>query len=146
MNGDVIKWKNFDASNNKIQSGTITFDGNLLKLKGIIVNKAGNQVTLTIQNCTSRVADEDAGDAMSQTEDSPVYFTKSADGYRAHINVTENQSAEISMIDLLGRRVMSIPVNLNAGMNEFDIPSIQPGIFLVVIKNDHVFKAERLLF
>ncbi|MBA3647054.1 MAG: hypothetical protein H0W62_00645 [Chitinophagales bacterium] len=40
--GTTITWKNLDNSNNKIQSGSFTYKGGLMTLKGMIVNKSGN--------------------------------------------------------------------------------------------------------
>lgn len=137
--GATIKWKNYDASNTKIQNGSLVYNGQPITLKGIIVNKSGNKIQLTITNCGK------TGDASADQEEE-VYFTKSQNGYTAHVETNEDQKITVNVYDLMGRLVHTQKVSLVAGVNSFEITSTGSGIYLVNMKGNLLSYSRKLLF
>ncbi|MDW8393129.1 MAG: hypothetical protein RMK52_02685 [Chitinophagales bacterium] len=50
--GQLIKWKNFDSSNTQIQSGSFVYNGGLLTIPGVIINKSKCRLNIKIDGCS----------------------------------------------------------------------------------------------
>ena len=73
-------------------------------------------------------------------------FTRTADGYSAHVEVTVDQNSNLYMYDLMGRVVMNKQLYLQAGSNDFEIPAIGSGIFVVELRGDLFTDTKKLFF
>jgi hypothetical protein len=111
-----------------------------MTIKGLTVNKTGNKIELKIGDC------ERSSDALEVGEDNDPYFTKSASGYTAHIDVNQDQNLIVKVYDLMGRITEQKNVSLVTGTNTFEIPSAGFGIFIVELNGNSVSHAEKLLF
>lgn len=138
--GAVITWKNYNSSNSKIQNGSVVYNGELVTIKGITVNKSGNKIVLNISGCQ-----RDESITGMEQEDS-IYFSRSFGGYTAHVDLQHDEDVSIMMYDLMGRRVSARSVPLYTGTNTIEIPVIAPGIFLVTIQGNSFLHTEKLLF
>ncbi|HYV92810.1 MAG TPA: T9SS type A sorting domain-containing protein [Chitinophagales bacterium] len=148
--GATIQWSNYDeVTNAKIQNGNFTYGGGLISIPGLIINKSGNKIKFTIKNCSQRIDDAPEGND-DQQGDVPLYFSKSPDGYTAHIDVLHpdgsGENVEVLVYDLMGRMVWEKKVSLASGTNTFEIPSPATGIFLVQVKGETFSHAEKLFF
>jgi hypothetical protein len=119
--------KNFDVTNTKIQNGSIIYDGSLITIKNLKLNKTGNRIELSISDCNR--AGEDA--AFTQNE---VYFYYKH--YRLHSKVERihSENATLTVVDLMGRTVSHEHIALAEGTNSFNISIPSKGIFLVSFK------------
>lgn len=143
-NGVTIKWTNYDeVTNGKLQNGSFTYNGGLITIKNLTVNKTGTYLKLSIKNCSQRTDDDQPDDDLGDT---PLYFSKSPNGYTAHIDVLQNENAQVRVFDLMGRMVWESKAELMSGNNTFEIPSPGRGIFLVRIQGETFSKAEKLFF
>jgi hypothetical protein len=140
VQGDVIKWKNIDASGSSIQTGSFTFNGGLITIKNLTVNKSGNKIDLKITNC------ERDAESTFESSDPEMFFTLSGNGYTAHVNVTADQNSFIYVYDLMGRVMMNKEVYLQAGSNDFEISAIGTGIFIVEIRGSSFSDTKKLFF
>ncbi|MEO6169294.1 MAG: hypothetical protein ABIO46_02115 [Chitinophagales bacterium] len=138
--GASIKWKNFNSSNSKIQSGTVNYNGGLITLKDITVNKSGNRIELKLVGCLR------TGEETEDIEDASGYFIRSATGYAAHIYSNEAEKVVVTLYDLTGRKVMQQSVFINAGDNTFNIPFNERGIFVIEVKGKTFNLTDKLLF
>lgn len=139
--GQLIKWKNYDASNNKIQSGSFTYDGGLISISGLTVDKSGNRIELKIANCARSVkwaADDLAG--------SDIRYIHTPSGYDLEWNSNESGSAELIVCDLMGRLVKQQKVNYEEGINNVSVDNVGTGIFLVCLKGKTWIHTQKLLF
>lgn len=139
VNGNLIKWKNYDENNAKIQFGAFIYDGGSITLDGITVNKAGNRIQLNIANCQ-----KEAG--LTMDDDDEVYFSKSPDGYTVLIDLTHDQDVYLNVYDLMGRMVSHRMEKLTAGSNSAEISSPGMGIYLVEVKGKTISHTQKLLF
>lgn len=138
--GDKVTWKNYNSTGKKIQNGSVTFKGGFITLKNITINKSGNKIELTLDNCQR---------TMKVTAEAPYsepYFSRSANGYTAHVELTEAEELNVYLYDLLGRRISQQKIMMNAGVNTFEIPSPGTGLFLIELKGESLTHAEKLLF
>lgn len=143
-NGVTIKWTNYDeVTNEKLSNGSFTYNGGLISIPNLTVKKAGTYIKLTIKNCSQRIGDDQADDDFTVA---PLYFSKSPDGYTAHIDVLQNENAHVLVYDLMGRLVWESKTELMSGSNTFEIPSPGNGIFLVQVQGETFSKAEKLFF
>jgi hypothetical protein len=104
------------------------------------VNKSGNSIELTIGGC-NRVG-SDSNELLTPE----MTFTRTADGYSAHVEVTVDQNSNLYMYDLMGRVVMDKQLYLQAGINDFEIPAIGSGIFVVELRGDLFTDTKKLFF
>lgn len=139
--GQTIKWKNFDASNTKIQSGSFIYTGGLLTIQGLTVNKTGNRIELKIANCNKAGKETD-----EWTSPSHATFTHSAQGYSMELMSAEQGNGWIYLYDLTGRIVSRRPISFSAGINNFDIASPGNGIFLVSVQTPAWTQTVKLFF
>ncbi|MCY7409024.1 MAG: T9SS type A sorting domain-containing protein, partial [Chitinophagales bacterium] len=145
--GSTIKWKNFDdVTNLKIQSGSFTYNGGLITLTDLTVSKTGNRIKLRIANCTSKLGDDDSDNDDSMVDESVVNFSKTSAGYMAHLESAIDQSIDVSVYDLLGRTISVKRINLQQGINDFEITAPLTGIYLVEVKNQSFHYTEKLMF
>ena len=143
-NGATIKWTNYDeVSGAKLQSGSLSYNGGLITLHNLTVNKAGNYIKLTIKNCSPRIGDDETDDNPA---DPNLYFSKSPDGYTAHFDVIKNENVNVRIFDLMGRIVWERRTELVSGSNTFEVPSPGNGIFLVQVQGETFSEAEKLFF
>lgn len=138
--GDKINWTNYDNSGNKIQSGSLTYNGGLVTLKNITVKKSGNVVTATITNCGKAAHVSDA------EQDSNVFFTRSGDGYSVNIECSVSEEGFLNLYDLLGRVVFHEKIYLSPGTNTYHVSAPGQGIYLVEVKSNSITHADKLFF
>ncbi|MEO6169293.1 MAG: hypothetical protein ABIO46_02110 [Chitinophagales bacterium] len=139
--GQTIKWKNFDNTNTKIQSGSFIFTGGLLSIQGLTVNKSGNRIELKITSC------QRTGKDMDEEEiDSNINFIRSPTGYSMELMATEDGEAEVMIYDLIGRLMNHHTIRYFEGSNNFEIPKVGNGIFLVSVRGQSWMHTEKLLF
>lgn len=136
--GDKVTWKNYDNNNVKIQSGSFNYTGGLMTIPGLIVNKTGNSIQLTISNCMK--------DGTLDAASDDVYFARSNNGYTAHVTMNHDDHISVSVYDMMGRMVEHNNVLLFNGSNTFEVPGAGTGIFLVVMKGNSFSHTEKLLF
>ena len=139
-NGATVKWKNFDDNNNQIQNGSLVYNGGIITIKNIIVNKSGNRIDLHINNCQRE------GVAIEEPYEPNIYFTQTGQGYLAHVDADHNEEIQLLLYDISGRIVQSKKEMLISGSNVMTISSPGSGIFLVVLKGDSFTKVTKLLF
>ncbi|HYV92809.1 MAG TPA: T9SS type A sorting domain-containing protein [Chitinophagales bacterium] len=150
--GTVINWSNFDdVTGIKIQEGTFTYDGGLLSIPGLTINKTGNKIKFNIANCGRIGNDPDgSGENDDQSADARLYFSKSPDGYTAHIDLLHpdgsGENAQVLIYDLMGRMVWEKKAALASGTNTIEIPAPATGIFLVQVRGKTFSKTEKLFF
>lgn len=143
-NGAIIKWTNYDeVTNEKLQNGSFTYNGGLISIPDLTVNKTGTYVKLSIKNCGQRIGDDPIDDDPSDTR---LYFSKSPNGYTAHVDVSENEDGQVLVYDLMGRLVWEKNISLAIGMNAIEIPSPSSGIFLVRVRCGAFSYTEKLFF
>ncbi|MBA3647292.1 MAG: hypothetical protein H0W62_01885 [Chitinophagales bacterium] len=139
-NGDKITWTNYDVNNSVIESGSFTYKSGLITLKGITIKKSGNQVKLTLGNCSRSEA------VLSNLQTATVSYSKTSEGYIAHIYCENVQSVKMSMYDVLGRRITVQQFQLATGDNNIPVLYKRPGIYLVEWKGDTIAAVDKLLF
>ncbi|MCY7411218.1 MAG: hypothetical protein LH473_13180, partial [Chitinophagales bacterium] len=127
--GSLIKWKVMDVNNIKIQNSSFTYNGGLIIIPGVMINKTGNTLKLTIDGCVTKIGDDE--DEDFDDEDSPVSFSKSPDGYTADVDLIENEPLQFIMYDLLGRKVWEKKLQGLQGANLIKIPAPSFGIYLI---------------
>lgn len=142
--GSLIKWKVFDVDNVKIQHSSFTYNGGLITIPGIIINKTGCQIKMNIQDCVSKIGDDEDDDF--DEEDSPVSFSKSPDGYAAQVELLQNETLQFIMYDLMGRKVWEKNVDGITGSNSVKINATSSGIFLIEISGETFRQSEKLMF
>jgi hypothetical protein len=142
--GATIRWSNSDeVTGAKLQNGSFTYNGGLISIPNLTVNKTGTCVKLFIKNCGLRIGSSE-GDEDPAID--PVYFSKSLNGYTAHVDVTENENTQVLVYDLMGRVVWEKSVTLAGGTNLIEIPAPSTGIFLVQLRCELFSHAEKLFF
>src|SRR6185295_10871476 len=92
--GDQVIWQNFDKNNVQLQNGLINYNGDLLILKDVVINKSVNRIELHIVNCR-----DDA--AKSINPFTPVTIVRSSTGYTASLEVKEAGEVTVFMYDLM---------------------------------------------
>jgi hypothetical protein len=141
VTGQTIKWKNFDASNTKIQSGTILYNGGLITLSGVTINKSGNRLEFKISNCQKN------GTAVNDNDsEQEVSFIKSANGYTAQMLIQEDEKVMMKTYDMMGRLVKQDNFYMSAGANTIDIAAPGSGIFLIAFEGTSFSYTGKLFF
>jgi len=138
--GSTISWKNKDADNVFLQSGTFTYEGGLITLPGLTVNKSGNTIKLKLQGCQQKL-EEDEEDDLSN-----IFFSKFANGYLAHISASSNENSELVIYDVEGRILSAKKVVFHEGENLIEVASPGSGIFLVQVKGETFSQTGKLFF
>lgn len=138
--GATIKWKNFNSSNTKIQSGTINYTGGLLTIKDLTVNKSGNRIELKLVGC------QRTGETIADGDDGSAYFVKRDHGYTAHLFSEQDEKMMVNLYDLMGRKVWQQSVFIVAGDNTFSIPFNNTGLFVVELNGTTFHLTDKLLF
>ena len=77
QNGQTVNWANYNINNVIIQSGSFVYTGGLITLKGMKINKTGNNLVFSISGCSS------PREEVSVANDKPVFFSHDASGYTA---------------------------------------------------------------
>jgi hypothetical protein len=147
--GSVIQWANYDeVTGVKLKHGNFTYNGGLITIPNLDINKTGNRIKLTIRNCSQRTIDDE--DVADDVETNPVSFSKSPDGYTAHIDLLNpdgsGENAQVLVFDLMGRMVWEKKATLINGTNTIEIPAPARGIFLVQVIGESFSQAEKLFF
>src|SRR6185436_10766336 len=107
------------------------YDGNLMVLHDLTVNKSGNRIQLVISNCSGKnfPTPSPSGDNVD--------FIKTPNGYSAVIFSEQNEQIVIHEFDGMGRRMFSKIISLHEGSNTLEIPSPGNGIYLVEISGEN---------
>ncbi|MBA2406594.1 MAG: hypothetical protein H0V65_01180 [Chitinophagales bacterium] len=137
--GATIAWKNYNSSNEIIQSGSFVFKGDLMTITNLTVNKSSNKIELKISNCQRNT------DVVA-TSNEHVYFTPSFGGYTVHADVSEDGEVLVNMFDLLGKNLYHKQVMMTKGMNTLEIASEGHGMYLVELKGKSFSSVNKLLF
>lgn len=140
--GETIKWKNFDNSNSKIQSGSFVYNGGLISLKDVTVNKSGNRIELKISGCNKTgLAGRLAEDAENE-----ISIFGNGSSYSLEFTAEEEGNATITFFDLSGRMLRQDVIQYNQGINHFDLPKVGSGLFLVQVKAAYWSATEKIIF
>ncbi len=140
--GETIKWKNFDNSNSKIQSGSFVYNGGLIALKDITVNKSGNRIELKISGCN-----KSAESARQVTdEDNKISIMGNGNWYSLEFSAADAGHATVSFFDLSGRLLRQEVIAYAPGSNIFDLPGIGTGLYLVQVKTATWSATEKIIF
>ena len=140
--GQTIKWKNFDASNTKIQSGSFTYSDGLLTIKGMTINKSGNRIELKIANCNKQGKDTDEAPELIQSR----ITHSSGGGYTMELMSSDEGIGWFCVYDLMGRMISRQSVSFSKGINNIDLPAPGKGIFLVSVQTPSWTKTEKVFF
>ncbi|MCS6991235.1 MAG: hypothetical protein NZL95_05170 [Chitinophagales bacterium] len=120
--GMTLKWSNTDANGVKIQKGTISnYDGKLITIPNVIINKSGNLIKVKIQNCPYRLGEHDEEPDEEEVTQSVVSYVPISHGYKAYILSAQNEHALVQVLDLSGRIVQVQSLALQEGMNEVEV-------------------------
>ena len=84
---------------------------------------------------------EDEEDDLSN-----IFFSKSANGYLAHISASSNENSELVIYDVEGRILSAKKVVLHEGENLIEVASPGSGIFLVQVKGETFSQTGKLFF
>lgn len=140
--GETIKWKNFDNSNTKIQSGSFIYDGGLILLKDITVNKSGNRIELKIPGCNK----EFAAERLASGAEASLSISGNGSNYTLEFTGLEAGKATISIFDLSGRLCRQFTTPYVEGENIMMLPEPGKGLYLVQVQTAGWSVAEKFLF
>lgn len=144
--GMTLKWSNTDVNGVKIQKGTISnYDGKLITLPNLIINKTGNLIKIKIQNCPYRFGEDDEEDDAPLTK-SVVTCVPMADGYKLFIHAALAEKATLQLVDLSGRIGHRQWLDLSEGMNEVKVVAPAGGLYLVRLTAESFTHCQKLFF
>lgn len=147
--GMTLKWSNTDVNGVKIQKGTISnYDGKLITIPNLIINKSGNLIKIKIQNCPYRMGLDDWEDDEDElpNHETVVTYVNTGNGYRAYIHARYAETATLDLIDLSGHLHQRMELHLQEGMNEALIAAPQSGLWLLRFTTPSLSRCDKLLF
>ncbi len=139
IDGETIKWYNYNSSNTQIQSGSFVYHlGDAISIDSVKIKRAGTRLEIQRKNCTLKEHEED----NANTDALPVNqmtINNSSDGWVVVINSSMNQMAHLNLFDMMGRSLVAKTVSLNEGANYIELNAPAHGTFLIglVSENGH---------
>lgn len=138
--GQSIKWSCFDSSNKKIQGGSFIYNGGLITLKGIQVDKTANRIELKISDC-----EKELGSAhQPPVNEKMIPFIRTSGGWQSMIYSEQAGELTLNVYNILGEMVVQKSIQLTTGENMIFIPCTTSGIYIVQMKSHSMLQVQKL--
>ncbi|MCY7410553.1 MAG: T9SS type A sorting domain-containing protein, partial [Chitinophagales bacterium] len=137
--GETIKWNNFDSSNAKIQNGSFVYNGGLITISGVQINKSGNRLDIKISNCAKEGDDE-----ISETSLPEITFQNAGSAYLVSIKNLPDEVISLSVVNIIGETVLNKIISGKSGDCQFQLPQLSSGIYIISLRGTNFSLSKKL--